>query len=227
MNDIFSPLGRALGQLDDWVFIGVLAQSLLFSAAAFFGLHLLTIGIVHWMLSLHGFWAWIADILGSVAAWVLALWLFLPLAAMIASLFIEPVARAVERRWYPGLPPAAGATLMEQIRVGLAVGLRIALLNLLALLIALFLPGIGLIIGWAIAAWGMGRGLFMTVAMRRLDRQGSEAVYRAARWPIFVQGGAMALAGTVPILNLMIPVVGTATMVHVLDRTVEAMRPAS
>jgi uncharacterized protein involved in cysteine biosynthesis len=30
----------------------------------------------------------------------------------------------------------------------------------------------------------------------------------------------MALAGTVPILNLLIPVVGTAAMVHLLDGSV-------
>jgi CysZ protein len=226
VSAVFAPLGRALGQLDDWAFISPLLQSLAFSALIFLGLHVMTIGIVHWMLALHGFWAWIADILGSVAAWVLALYLFLPLAALIATLFIEPVARAVEKRWYPHLPPAVGASIVAQIRLGLALGLRIALLNLLALLIILFLPGVGLIIGWAVAAWGMGRGLFMTVAMRRMDRNGAESVYRAARWTVLLQGAAMALAGTVPILNLLIPVVGTATMIHVLDRAVEAMRPA-
>jgi CysZ protein len=226
VSAVFAPLGRALGQLDDWAFISPLLQSLAFSALIFLGLHVMTIGIVHWMLALHGFWAWIADILGSVAAWVLALYLFLPLAALIATLFIEPVARAVEKRWYPHLPPAVGASIVAQIRLGLALGLRIALLNLLALLIIVFLPGVGLIIGWAVAAWGMGRGLFMTVAMRRMDRNGAESVYRAARWTVLLQGAAMALAGTVPILNLLIPVVGTATMIHVLDRAVEAMRPA-
>jgi CysZ protein len=40
----------------------------------------------------------------------------------------------------------------------------------------------------------------------------------------------MALAGYVPILNLLIPVVGTAAMVHVLDLALTAppdRRPAS
>ena len=227
MNAVFTPLARALGQLDDRVFIWVLLQCLALSALVFFGLHVLTIGIVHWMLALPGWWAWVADILGSVAAWALALWLFLPLAAMIGTLFIEPIARAVERRWYPGLAPAIGASIMSQIWLGLALGLRILLLNLLALLFVLLVPGVGLLLGWAVAAYGMGRGLFMAVAMRRMDRNGAEQVYRAARWTVLAQGAAIALAGTVPLLNLLIPVIGTAAMVHVLDRTVEAIRPGS
>lgn len=227
MNAVFTPLARALGQLDDRVFIFVLVQSLALSALVFFGLHVLTIGVVHWMLELHGWWAWVADILGSVAAWALALWLFLPLAAMIGTLFIEPIARAVERRWYPGLAPAVGASILSQIWLGLGLGLRILLLNLLALLFVLLVPGVGLLLGWAVAAYGMGRGLFMAVAMRRMDRNGAEQVYRAARWTVLAQGAAMALAGTVPLLNLLIPVIGTAAMVHVLDRAIGGMQPCA
>lgn len=225
MNPIFSPLSRAFRQLNDRVFVGVLVQSLALSGLSFLALHGLTIGVVHGMLALHGWLAWLADILGSVAASFLALWLFLPLAAVIASLFIDRIAIAVERRWYPNLPPAAGASAMAQIWQGLALGLGILLLNLVALLFVVFLPGLGLLIGWAVTAYGLGRGLFMTIAMRRMPRRDAEAVYRRGRWPILAQGGAMALAGTVPLLNLLIPVIGTAAMVHVLDDIVSGMRP--
>jgi CysZ protein len=225
VNPIFLPLARALGQLNDRVFLGVLALSLVMSGLVFFGLHVAAIGVVHFMLELHGWWAWVADILGSVAAMALSLWLFLPLAAMIGTLFIDSIARAVERRWYPGLAPAVGASIMSQIWLGLALGLRILLLNILALLCVLLIPGIGLVLGWAIAAYGLGRGLFMAVALRRMPRGAAEMVYRRARWVVLAQGAAMALAGTVPLLNLLIPVIGTAAMVHVLDRAIGGMRP--
>jgi CysZ protein len=225
VNPIFLPLARALGQLNDRVFLGALALSLVLSGLVFFGLHLAAIGVVHFMLELHGWWAWVADILGSVAAMALSLWLFLPLAAMIGTLFIDSIARAVERRWYPGLAPAVGAPILSQIWLGLALGLRILLLNILALLCVLLIPGIGLVLGWAIAAYGLGRGLFMAVALRRMPRGAAEMVYRRARWVVLAQGAAMALAGTVPLLNLLIPVIGTAAMVHVLDRAIGGMRP--
>ena len=100
--------------------------------------------------------------------------------------------------------------------------MHILLLNLLALLFVLTVPGLGLLVGWAVAAYGMGRGLFVTIAMRRMDRRAAERIYQRTRWPVLTQGLAMALAGTVPLLNLLIPVIGTAAMVHVLDRAMRA-----
>ena len=227
MSTLLSPLARALGQLNDRVFLGVLVQSLVLSALSFFALHALALWIVHGMLELHGWLAWLADILGSVAASALAMWLFLPLAAVIGTLFVNRIALAVEARWYPDLPPAVGAPLAMQLWDGLVLGLRILLLNLLALLCVLLIPGLGLLLGWAVAAYGMGRGLFVAVAMRRMDRRSAELMYRRRRWLVLVQGAAMALAGTIPLLNLLIPVIGTAAMVHVLDRVIEGMRPCA
>lgn len=195
-------------------------------------LHLGTVWVVHRVLALQGWQAWAADVLGSVGASFLALWLFLPLAAGIATLFIERVARAVERRHYPQLPPAPGASLRAQIADALALMWRILLLSLLALVLAVLLPGIGLLLAWAIGAYAIGRGLFMTVALRRFDRAMAERMYAANRPAILVQGAAMALAGYLPGVNLLIPVLGTAAMVHVLDaamrrdpRGLDAARP--
>jgi len=42
-------------------------------------------------------------------------------------------------------------------------------------------------------------------------------VYRSARMLVLIQGAIMAAAAYVPLLNLFIPVIGTAAMVHVLD----------
>ena len=226
MNALVTPLARALGQMGDRVFLSVLAQSLACSALVFFALHGLAIWMVHGLLAWHGPLAWLADILGSMAASVLALWLFLPLATVIGSLFLDRIARAVERRYYPNLPAATGAPLVSQIWTALAMGLRILLLNLLALILVLLIPGLGLLLGWAVAAYGMGRGLFVAVAMRRMTRAAAEQVYRRGRGVVLAQGAVMALAGMVPLLNLLIPLIGTACMVHVLDRAIGGMRPA-
>jgi CysZ protein len=217
MSRSFSPLARSVAQITDPAFLGVLAVSLLCSAAVFSGLHLGVLWAVHRALALHGWVAWVADVLGSVGAWLLGLWLFLPLAAGIATLFIDRVARAVERRYYPMLPPAPGASLLAELADALALMWRILLLNLLALVLALMLPGVGLLLAWAIGGYAIGRGLFMTVALRRFDRAAAERLYAANRPAVLVQGGVMALAGYLPGFNLLIPVLGTAAMVHVLD----------
>jgi CysZ protein len=217
MTSLLLPLSRALAQLTDPALLGVVWRSVLFSALFFVVILMGTLAAVHHFVAAGGVVAWALDALGSIAAAVLAMWLFLPVAAIIGTLYFERIARAVERVYYPSLPPAQPAPLLDQLRASLGVGLRVLGLNVLALLLTLLLPGIGFPIGWAVASWAMGRGLFVAVAMRRLNRSDTEALYRMVRPVALVQGAAMAAAAYFPLLNLLIPVVGIAAMVHVLD----------
>ena len=214
---IVLPFTRALAQLRDPVFFGVVWRSVLWSVLLFAAILVGAIWSVHHLLALHGYWAWLVDALGSIASAVLAMWLFLPVAATIGSLYFERIARAVERVYYPGLPPPHAAPVTQQIRDSLAVGLRVLGLNVVALILTLFIPVLGLPLGWAVASWAMGRGLFFAAAMRRMARPDAEALYRHVRPGALAQGGIMAAAAYFPVLNLLIPVVGTAAMVHVLD----------
>jgi uncharacterized protein involved in cysteine biosynthesis len=72
------------------------------------------------------------------------------------------------------------------------------------------------VLGWAITAWALGRGLFANVAMRRMTRREAMQIYRARRWAVLAQGAVLTVAGTLPLLNLLVPVLGPAAMVHVL-----------
>jgi len=219
---LFAPLTRAIGQLDDPVLLGVLIRSLLWAAACFIALHFVAIWAIHQLLDLHGWLGWAADLAGGIGASLLALWLFLPVAVVISSLYIDRIAAAVERRHYPALPPANGAPLMVQLWDGISIAGRILLLNVLALIAALLLPGVGLILAWIIGGYAFGRGLFAAVAMRRMPRPAATVLYRRARPMVMTHGCILALAGYIPLLNLLIPVVGTAVMVHVLDQALVA-----
>jgi uncharacterized protein involved in cysteine biosynthesis len=225
MTALFTPLARALAQLDDPVFLGVLARGLAWSVVCFIALHFAAIWIVHGLLDLHGILAWTADVLGTIGASLLALWLFLPVAAAIGTLYFDRIAAAVERRYYPLIPPPLSAPLGEQVWDGVVLALRILLLNVIGLVLALILPGIGLVLGWLIAAYAIGRGLFVAVAMRRMPRSAAEALYRAYRPAVLAQGAVMALAAYVPLVNLLIPVIGVAAMVHLLDLALAGGRP--
>ena len=223
MTTLLSPIARALGQLDDSAFLGVLLRSLLWSGACFAALHVAAVWAVHRLFDLHGWIGWFADLLGGIGASLVALWLFLPVAAIIGTLYIDRVARAVERRYYPALPPAHGASIASQIWDAIGIAARILLLNVLALIAALILPGVGLILAWLIGGYAIGRGLFAAVAMRRMPRPAARMLYGRVRLAILTQGCILALAGYVPILNLLIPVIGTAAMVHVLDQAMMTM----
>jgi CysZ protein len=213
----FAPVMRALAQLDDPAFLGVLVRSVAWSVVCFAALHVAAIMMVHHLLNLQGWLAWTADILGAVGASLLAFWLFLPVAAAIGTLYFDRIAFAVERRHYPWLPPPAGAPLTVQAWDGISVALRVLALNIVALVLALLVPGVGLLLGWIIAGYAIGRGLFVAVAMRRMPREAAESLYAARRSSILLTGGILAAATYVPFANLLIPVIGVAAMVHVLD----------
>jgi CysZ protein len=219
---MFAPLVRATSQLDDPAFRAVLLRSIAWSIACFAALHVGTVWIVHRVLELRGWLAWGADIFSSVAASLLALWLFLPVAAAIGALYLDRIAAAVEHRYYPLLPPPRGASVVEQAWDGCALALKVLALNIVAIVLAFLIPGIGLILGWMIAAYAIGRGLFVTVAMRRMPRPQAELLYWQYRGLIFTHGGILAIAAYIPIANLLIPIVGTACMVHILDMALTA-----
>jgi CysZ protein len=224
---VFVPVARAVSQLDDPVFRGVLWRSIAWSAASFAALHVGAVWAVHRLLALHGWLAWGADILGSIGASLLALWLFLPVAAGIGTMYLDRIAGAVERRFYPWLPPPGGAPMLEQVWDGVVVALKVLALNVVALVLAFLLPGAGLFLGWLIAAYAIGRGLFVAVAMRRMPRLGAEELYRASRGVVLLQGAILALTAYVPLLNLLIPIIGVAAMVHVLDMALGAADTSS
>jgi len=215
---MLSPLARAIAQLQDPVFLGVVWRSLALSALGFLGLLAGSVWVINHVVAQPGWLGWLAAALGGVGAALLALWLFVPVALMIATLYMDRVAAAVDRRFYPGLPVPVGAPIAIQAWDGLALGAQVLALQLVALLLAILLPGVGIVIGWLVAGWAIGRGLFMGVAMRRMGRPEALRTYAARRLSVLVQGVALALAASVPGLNLLVPVIGIAVMVHVLNR---------
>lgn len=225
---MLQPLTRALSQLDDPVFLGVVLRSVGWTVLVFLilaealsgGAHEAAVSwgpdpaAPHWI---DATWlGWLGYAAGPVGAGLLALVLFLPVACVIATMYIDRIAEAVERRWYPTVPPAAPAPLGQQLWDGLALGLKVLFLQLLTLMLSLLLPGVGLLLGWLIAAWAVGRGLFVSVAMRRMGRREARLLCRDRLGAVVVQGGWMAALAVVPFLNLLAPVLGTAALVHVL-----------
>jgi uncharacterized protein involved in cysteine biosynthesis len=176
--------------------------------------------MVHKMLAFQGWLAWAADILASVGASLLAFWLFLPVAAGIGTLYFDRIASAVELRFYPWLPRANSAPMVEQVWDGVSVATKVLVLSIAALILAVIIPGLGVLLGWMIATYAIGRGLFVGVAMRRMPRAMAESLYRRHRGTILAQGAVLALAAYIPVMNLLIPIIGTAAMVHILDMSI-------
>jgi CysZ protein len=218
---------RALGQLGDRrfrrvVFLGVLlALALLFAAYAAFvqliwwlspdSIDLPVIGPVSGVDTLLG-WASLFLMIG------LSVFLMVPVASAFTGLFLEDVADAVEDRHYPALPPATPLSLAEGLRQSVNfLGLVIAV-NAGALFLYPFVgPGIPLVF-WAVNGFLLGREYFSLVAQRRLPMTEVKAMRRRNRWTLWAAGTLMAAPLSIPILNLVIPVLGVATFTHLFHR---------
>jgi uncharacterized protein involved in cysteine biosynthesis len=225
---LLTPLFRAFEQFDDPAFRRVLLHSLLWTALAFVGLMVGGSWLLLHLAALTGWWhaGIVGGFLGVIIVALLTYLLFVPLATGIAGLYADQIADAVERRWYPGLPAPSGASLVAQSWDGVALGIRVLLAHLVGLIFLVVLPGLGIFVGWAIGAWAVGRGLFVMVAMRRARRPDAITIYSGRRLSVVLQGALLTAMGLVPLLNLLVPVVGVAVMIHLLHAPAEAARRA-
>jgi uncharacterized protein involved in cysteine biosynthesis len=154
--------------------------------------------------------------LGGLATLVLT-WLFFPaFVSGSIGLLLDRVANAVERRHYPHLPPAREAPISEVV-VTTAKFLAILIgLNLVALVFLPF-PPVFPFVFYAVNGYLLGREYFELVALRRVDATEAEAMRSRFRGRMFLAGLVTAFLLTVPFVNLVAPIIGTAAMVHLFE----------
>jgi len=213
-----SALTRAFGQLGDPAIRRVLWMGVAVAVALIAGL---TTGVV-WALTnvdIPGF-AWLTEALqwlGGFAALVLSVFLFPGVVGLVSSLFLDDVASAVEGRHYPGLGAARRQGLAETVGTALRFLLVLIVFNLLALVASLLVPPFSLFFFFAVNGYLLGREYFELVAQRRMDSSAATALRKRFRWRVLAAGVLIAVLVSVPVLNLLAPVLGTAFMVHIFQ----------
>lgn len=229
---MFAALTKAFAQLDDPRLQRILLWSVGLALAILLGLGFaLWFGIVHF----HVFsWGWLEKVfeVGSGLIIAILLWLLFPAAVSATiGLFLEGVAGAVETRHYPGLPHPRPQSIREALWSGLKFALVAILLNLAALLVYLIftlflLPFLNPFVFYALNGYLFGREYYETVALRRLDAKQAGELRRRNSWRVFVGGVVIMVMLTVPLLNLIAPVIATAFMVHIFESIRRGEAPA-
>lgn len=176
------------------------------------------IGEVTWLNDLVSWTALISMIVMSV-------FLMVPVASAITSLFLDDVADAVEDRHYPNLPRAERVPFWDAVRdtvnfLGVLIGA-----NLLALILYAFFAPFALFIFWGLNGFLLGREYFTLAAMRREGRQGAKALRKRHLGKIWIAGTLMAMPLSLPLVNLVIPILGAATFTH-LYHQIRAQAPS-
>ncbi|MBO6634082.1 sulfate transporter family protein [Parvibaculum sp.] len=159
---------------------------------------------------------WVDTILEFVArflAVIVLIPLVHPVVSLVAGLFLENVAARVEAEDYPADPPGRDQPFWQSLLVAVRFTLVLIAVNLLALPFYL-LPVVNIALFWVVNGYLLGREYFELVALRHLPEADVQALRKRHRPRIFLAGVVVALFTTVPILNLLAPLFGTALMVH-------------
>ena len=90
--------------------------------------------------------------------------------------------------------------------------------NILALVAYGFVGPFAPLMFWAVNGYLLGREYFQMVAMRRLGRQAAKAMRKKFSGTVWIAGILMAAPLSVPLVNLLIPVLGAATFTHLFHR---------
>lgn len=159
---------------------------------------------------------WVETTLAVVAGLGLVFGVFYLMPAvssLVAGLFLDDVAERVERESYPADPAGQPQPVMRQLFYSLRFFGLVLAVNLAALLL-LLVPGVNVIVFYVANAYLISREYFELAAMRYRTPEEARRLRQSHAVEVFIAGLLIAPILLVPVLNLIMPVFGTAFMVH-------------
>lgn len=227
---MIGALVRGIADLRDARIRAALVAIVLWTVALFAAvLALLLVGIG----SLNpGAWAagllpgWLANVIAgvlAVAGFAMLLWfLFVFVAHNVAACFHDRVVARVEEINYPELPPAPGLGLADSVTDSIRFTALLVAVNLVAApiyLVGLLVPVVSLVLFYLVNGWLVGREYADIVILRRLSRAQAADWRKSHRRLLFVAGVVITFTITIPVVNLLAPVLGAAFATHLFHGT--------
>jgi len=224
---IFASFGRALGQLSDPRFRRVLFLGIGLALALLIGFTGAFVWLTDWLvpealwLPIIGEVQWVDDLLSWGALFLLlflSTFLMVPVASAITSLFLDDVADAVEAKYYLDLPRTHKVSFADGMIdtvnfLGVLLVANLLALILVVILLLIFPPAVPFVF-WIVNGMLLGREYFTMVATRWVGRAEAKRMRSGYRGTIWAAGILMAIPLSVPLLNLVIPIIGAATFTH-------------
>jgi len=224
---ILRDIARALAQAGDPAFRGVLLRGIALTIALLVALAGGIGWLVGWLvpdtltLPILGeltFLDSIASSLSVVGVLALSTVLMVPVASAFTGMFLDDVAMAVEARHYPAATARPSAPILSAIADSLRFLALIVVANLGALVLYLIFPPAAPLIFWGMNGFLLGREYFQLAALRYMDDADARRLRRRHTGQIWLAGAIMAVPLTVPVLNLIVPVLGAAVFTHLFHR---------
>jgi uncharacterized protein involved in cysteine biosynthesis len=225
--NLVADAARAIAQMGDRRFLWVVIKAVALTVLLLAGLSWLAGWGASFLPTDLGEWPLIGQVtlpvsglqgLAIGAVLLASIFLMIPVAAIIIGFFLEDVAEAVEARHYPALPPALPPGLLDNLTNALRFGAIVVVANLLALVVYLFSGPLAPLVFYAVNGYLLGREYFELVAARHMPLRDAVALRRRHWLRAWAAGTLMAIPLTVPIMNILVPVLGVATVTHQFHR---------
>ena len=232
---MINDLSKAIAQIRDSKLLKVLLLSL---ALAVLVMALLIFGIAYligtWDITT-GSWfgisfidmalKWLVDTAGLALATIIALMLFPAAAIGLQSLFLDTVAKAVEKKHYPHLPAARRQRMTEIVWTALRLMAVVLSLNILLLFVWIILLIVATPLApvpyYLVNGYLLGREYFELLALRRMDPLQAAVLRKQKLGGNLMDGIVLTLLFTIPIVNLAGPMIAAAYMTHRFHRVWE------
>ncbi len=211
---MISAVSKSIAQLSDPAFRSVIVKSLIAAIIAQIVAFIIIFQLTGLIPTTD--WDWVnsvIEVMSGVGAFVIALLLF-PLAmSAVIGILLDDIADAVEAKHYPQDPISRDIPLWSSVYDAIKFFGVIILFNLLVLPLYL-IPVINLFVYYLLNGYLLSREFFQQVAVRHHDMKTVNKLRKIGNMEVFLTGVAIAFCMTIPILNLIVPIIATATMVH-------------
>jgi len=216
--NMFTAFFKGLTQLEDRASRQVLWTSIGLSILAFMVLWVVIATLLAETAVFDILWLEkVTDFLGGIATFIITILLFPAVTSAIIGLYLDRVAEAVENRDYPYLTPVAAKPFSETLLPTLRFLAIMVALNFVILLF-LVIPPLFPFVFYGVNGYLIGREYFELVAIRRLDMAQVTKLRKKHGGSLYTLGTFAAFLLTIPVVNLLVPVVITATMVHLFEK---------
>ena len=226
MTQITRAITLSISQFSDRRFQRVVLKSIVLAIIALWALAAGGGSISGWLFSGDVALSWIGtftfngSLIGWGAFWIilgLSVFLMVPVASAMSAFFVDDVARAVEERHYPDTQAQHRSKLSEEVRESLGFLGTMLVANLIALIFYVLFTLFAPIIFWSLNGYLIGREYFYMAAKRHLGRDNALSAFRDHRFRVWMCGVILVLPMSVPLLNLLVPVLAAASFTHLFQ----------
>jgi CysZ protein len=226
MTQITRAIALSISQFSDRRFQRVVLKSIILAIVALWALAAGGGSVLGWLFGGDLTLPWIGTItfsgslIGWGAFWIilgLSVFLMVPVASAMSAFFVDDVARAVEEHHYPDTQAQYRSKLSEEVRESLGFLGTMLAANLIALIFYAFFAVFAPIIFWSLNGYLIGREYFYMAAKRHLGRDTALSVFRDHRFRVWMCGVILVLPMSVPLLNLVVPVLAAASFTHLFQ----------